>query len=155
MNGFIGNTPPAPEPNIAIDDFYPALSPRDFRAGYRVDSSYQAESLRRALTDAIVDVTDDLSAWATAQKAAGYATLAAVPSAQMSGNSRRVILFERAVFCFAKAHLIDTYRDVDTTRELGNDRASDHELSSDHWRREGRAAIHKMLSRPTVEAVLI
>ncbi|PID66576.1 MAG: hypothetical protein CR975_02045 [Gammaproteobacteria bacterium] len=155
MNGFIATTPPAAEDNFVIDDFFPALSLADFRCQYRLDGSYTTDNLKRALTDAAVDVTDDLSTWKLAYETDGHHTLAACPARQINGKSRLVILFEQAVFCFAKANLIDTFRDVDTTRKLGDSRAEDHELSSDYWRREGRAAIHKLLGRPTVESVLL
>ncbi len=155
MSGFYATTPARAADEIYVDDFYPSLSPDIFRDHYRVDSSFSDDSVKRALFAALVDVTDDLDDWAEEQQAQGFTTLAEVPAKQLAGQSRLVILFYKAVYCLGKAALIDTYRDVDTARTLGEKRADDHELSSDYWQQKGRYSINKLLGKPTVEAKLI
>lgn len=154
MTGFVATAPKADEPPICVD-FYPDIAINVFREAYRVDTGYSAVAVRTVLVDACLDVVDDLAPAVTAWQSDGYLSLTDVPSPMIDGVSRLVLLHRRAVYCFAKAKLLDAFRDVDTTRDLGHDRADDYELSSDDWQRQGRQALNKLQRRPTVEATLI
>ncbi len=155
MSGFYATTAQRKEDDIHVDDFYPDISPAVFRQDYRVDSSFHSDSVQRALLSALIDVTDDLSDFVEEQQAQGFATLAEVPSTQIAGQSRLVILFKQAVYCLAKAALADTYHDVDTARTLGEKRADDHENNGQYWAQKGRYALSKILGKATIEAKLI
>lgn len=154
MTRFVGATAPSAVPPIT-GEFFPSIDVNDFRLAYRADSSYSDETVREALIMAFVNIADDLSVIVHSWQSAGYASLADVPAVQVDGQSILAVRHKTAVCCFAKAQLVDTFKDTDTTKGVGHDRANNHELSSDFWRREGRAAINQLLDKPTIEATLI
>ena len=70
----------------------------------RMDGSVTDPRLRLALLTAIAEVNADLYEFREKQRAQGYASPADVPADVIDGESQRLMLYRRAVFCWAKAN---------------------------------------------------
>ena len=156
MNSFVVTAPadtPAEEP-IANGTFWPEVDPVQVRVAQRIDDTITSTRLRNALIEAIVSVNGELAAWRAARELEGRATMAAVPADEVDGASILVHRYHRAVGCFAKASLIERYRDFDTTAS-GNKKADQLETPIDDHHRDARWAISDILgiSRTTVELI--
>ncbi|KAF1719812.1 head completion/stabilization protein [Pseudoxanthomonas wuyuanensis] len=154
MSGFIANGTTAPATDIANGPFWPPVKPDEIRARMRLDGAIAAERLRAAVVAAMMMVNDDLADWRATQHAAGYGTLADVPTEAVDGTSRLVQLYQRAIACCAAAELTERYRSFDAS-DSANQRADDLTPSIDELRRDQRWAIRdlKGQSRVTVELI--
>lgn len=160
MSGFgcpplLAPAPAAPaETVITNDGWFPDVDPAAARAGLRVKDGVTAERLRRALIGAIVTVGNQLADWQRTQRGAGHASLATVPAPVLDGRSRLVLLYERAIGAYAKAELVEAYRDVDLTG-AGQRKVEDAEPSIGELRRDAVHAIRDILGvdRSTIELI--
>lgn len=147
----ITNPPPArPESVIANDGWFPDMDPTAVRAACMLDGTVTDVRLRSALQSAMLSVNDELQAWAHEQRSRwGYASLGDVPSAQVGGESAKLLHYRRAVHACLQADLLDTYRGM-AALGTGNklDRSHDdvQHNASDH-RRNQRWAISALLGR--------
>ncbi len=139
---------------ITSGDFWPPIDPADAMAALRIDGSVSAQRLREALREAIILSIEQLAAWKIARLAEGYATLAAVPSVQIDGESHLVARFRRAVYCYAAASLAEHYRSTDATG-AGNQRADLMEEPIEVLRRDASWAISDILGRHRTNVELI
>ncbi|MFC3338136.1 head completion/stabilization protein [Paracandidimonas soli] len=133
----------APE---AIDQlWWPAVSLQRARQVMRLNGTVTNDRLLEALQNAAYSVNDELQAWSEAQRQAH-------PDGLPKG--RLTNLYLRAVHFYAKAELVERYRDFDATG-AGDRRADDHEGIPDEARRNMRWAISDILGKPraTVEAL--
>lgn len=156
MSGFVATAPapPATDPADAIanDGFFPPLSIADTRNAMRIDGTITPYRLRAALLAAMLDINRQLSTFAAAQEALGFATLAdAGASATLDGQPRWVLLYLRAVMCTAKADLIERYRDFDADGA----RAKDMEPAIDEQRRNAQWAVRDILGQTRTVVELI
>ncbi|MBR8314240.1 head completion/stabilization protein [Burkholderia dolosa] len=154
------STPPlsqpseTPAPPITNDAFYPDVSLEHARDTMRLDGTVTDARLRHELLAAIASVNDELRAARSAWREAGITRLADVPADQLDGESVLLQHYRRAVYCLAKATLIERYRDYDTTGD-GARRADELEPQSDELRRDARWAISDIVGRPRVTVELI
>ncbi|TCP95157.1 head completion protein GPL [Sphingomonas sp. PP-F2F-A104-K0414] len=160
MNGF-GCTPsliPAPvvstEVLIRNDGWFPDIDATALRSARRIRDVVTPERLALAVTGAIITVGNQLAAWQVAHLLAGHANLAEVPSPKLGETSRLVLLYTRAIGAYAKAELVETYRDTDLTAQGQRD-ADAVEPSIVDLRRDGIHAVRDMLGRARVRAELI
>ncbi|MBO9725152.1 MAG: head completion/stabilization protein [Novosphingobium sp.] len=146
--------PDAPDTVIRNDGFFPDIDPAGVRADARISESVTAPRLRAAILGAIMAVEYDLRAFAARSIAAGHATLADVPSPQLDGQSLQLIRYHRAVSLYAKAELVERYRDFDTTSAGGN-QADELTPSIGELRRDALHAVRDILgtSRTTVDLI--
>lgn len=150
--------PAAPDDTVVTNDgFFPDIDLAHFRRATRLRESVTVDRQRDAVLAAIITVGNDLTAWADARRLVGAADLASVadvPNPQLGGEARLVILYRRAVYAFAKADLVEGYRDVDTTAP-GQRRAEEMDPSIGELRRNGAWAIRDMLgvTRTCVELI--
>ncbi len=160
MSGFscpplLAPAPAAPaELPIVNEGFFPDVDQADARVALRLKDGTTPERLRRALIGAIITVNDQLAGWRRDQVAAGYLTLAAVPAPMIDGKSRLLLLYARAITSYAKAELVETYRDVDTTG-AGQRKVEETEPSIGELRRDGLHAIRDMLGETRTNVELI
>jgi hypothetical protein len=134
---------------IANDGWFPDIDLAHFRRQAKVRDSVTVDRQREAVLGAIITVGNDLVAWAEARRAAGatkLAEVADVPNGLLGGEPRLVILYRRAVYAFAKADLVERYRDVDLTA-AGQRRVEDLDASVGELRRDGAWAVRDMLGR--------
>jgi hypothetical protein len=154
MSGFVANTPASAEEDITNTDFFPAISPVKCRESVRLDLSITGARLRDVLITAMQDVNTDLAPYKADQIEAGFATLNDVPADHIDGVSTKINLYIRAVYCFAKADLMERYRDYDTTHS-GHQRADELDPAVDDYRRKGIIAIRALIDAPrsTIELI--
>lgn len=145
---------PAGEAPIINDGFFPDVDPALFAREMRVRDAVTPERRRRALVDAIITVGNQLAAWRDRQLLAGSATLGAVASPVIDGESRLVQLYHTAIFSEAKAKLVERYRDADITR-AGKDQVEDLEPSIGELRRDSVYAVRDILGVGRVAIALI
>ncbi len=113
----------SPEPAQDTQDtisntfFFPDLSLQEYREDMRVDGTVTPERLRKALRTAIAEVNAELFVYRENQQGAGYTSLADVPAEKIDGISQRVTFYKQAVFSWARATLMEKYRDYDATAE--------------------------------------
>ena len=160
MSGF-GCSPsltPAPVVSSVVlipnDGWFPDIDATALRAARRIRDVVTPERLALAVTGAIITVGNQLAAWQVAHLLAGHANLVAVPSPKLGETSRLVLLYTRAIGAYAKAELVETYRDTDLTAQGQRD-ADAVEPSIVDLRRDGIHAVRDMLGRARVRAELI
>lgn len=144
---------PAAAAPVVNDGFFPDIDLTAIRDIGRIGTVTNAR-LRASVIAAIITVARDLDAWANTQKAAGFATLAAVPAVQIDGASRLVHLYHRAVAMFAKAELVERMSDYDTTG-AGGKKIDELGDATDDLRRDGTHAVRDMLGRLRTNVELI
>ncbi len=145
---------PAPAEIISGGGFWPDIDGTTLRQHLRVPQSVTPARLREAVLGAMVTLGNDADAWALMRIADGYATLGAVPTLLLGGESRNVILYRRAIACFAKAELVARNPDLDATGP-GRDRATEMEPTADELRRDGRHAVRDLVGRSRTDVELI
>ena len=153
--GFIATAPTAPdEGEITNSPFWPAISLPDLRETVRLDGTVTTARLTHAVIDAITSVNRDLADWRRARQAEGHATLAAVPSEVINGESVHLHSYRRAVYAMTRANLLERYTDYSATGD-GVKGADAKVISSDDLYRDARFAIRDILgtTHNTVELI--
>ncbi|ACO79901.1 Phage P2 capsid completion gpL-like protein [Azotobacter vinelandii CA] len=154
MSGFIANGGTVEPFVLDNDGWFPDIDAEHLRAAVRMDGSITNARLEVAAVAAMLSVNRELAAYKAAELANGYAALADVPAVAIDGESERVHLYRRAVYCSAGAELAERYRSYDATA-AGNQRADDLTPSIDEFRRDARWAIRDLLgvTHTTVELI--
>lgn len=150
----VENDEPTVERPITNDGFFPDIDPTQFAGEMRIRDGVTPERRRRALIDAIITVGNQLVAWRETRVLGGLATLAAVASPKIDGESRLVQLYRTAVFSEAKAKLVERYRDADITK-AGKDQVENLEPSIGELRRDSVYAVRDILGVGRVVVELI
>ncbi|RJF92977.1 head completion/stabilization protein [Sphingomonas cavernae] len=139
---------PAPEPILVeADGWFPAIDLTAMRAARRLDDTITTERLRDAVRNAMATVMNDLLDWQGDQIFAGHASLEAVPSPDLDGESRLLRAWTRAVYCYARAELVEEYADYDATGS-GERKGEDLDPAPGKLRRDGLGAIRDILGKP-------
>jgi len=143
--------------SVENDGFYPDIVLQDMRDSMRLDGTVTAPRLIEAIVAAIMHVNAELRDWKRQQIAAGFAALAAVPADRVNRESELVAHYRRAVYCTAKADLIERYRDYDSTASSLSDKKTMEALDNapGEQRRNAHWAIADILGRPHVTVELI
>lgn len=146
-----GTTEPVVITNAA---FFPDLNLQEFRDSMRLDGTVTDERAQHALEAGMSDVNRSLAEYMKVQKDLGLDTLENVPDADWHPSGTNVRLYLRAVWCLAKASLIERYRDYDATG-AGHERSESMDLTSDDLRRDAAWAISDIrgVQRTTVELI--
>jgi len=155
------STPSAPQPPVSAlvenDGFYVDIHLFQMRDAMRLDGTVTDVRLRQAVIAAILHVNDELREWKLQQVAAGYASMAAVPADRIDRESVLIAHYRRAVYCTAKADLIERYRDFDSTASSLSDKkmmdALDH--APGEQRRNAHWAIADIIGRAHLTVELI
>ncbi len=157
MSSFLATQSPPPaaaEPRIENDGFFPDLAPADVRAQARLDGTVTAERLRAALLQAIADVNAELAGLRASLVGLGVARLEGRPGPWLDGQSVWLVHYQQAIVSHVQCHLIEAYRDFDTTGK-GDALANALEARIDSHRRDLRWAISALLDRPRTTVELI
>ncbi|MGE4431907.1 MAG: head completion/stabilization protein [Sphingobium sp.] len=158
MNGFVSSPAPAVTPpgvTVECGPFWPDIDVNHFRDSQRIGGTLIPDSrVKDALTEAVIKVDDDLTAWRNGQQATGHEALADVPSPEIGGQTRLVLLWRRAVYGHAAADLVETHRDV-TATGTGQSAGNELDQRAEDLRRNAIHAIRaiKGAGRTTVELV--
>lgn len=102
---------------VINDAFWPDIDTADLQDAMRLDGQVTEARLLHATTEAMARVNQELLDWQIIQLAAGFTELEAIPDTVINGQHVRVMRYRRAVYCTAKALLLEGYRDIDTTRD--------------------------------------
>jgi len=148
---FIAPAPSPTENPLPHHPFWPEVSPADCRNVMMLDGTITPPRLAHALIEAIQDTNQELRTWRLLKEAEGHATLAQVPEEE---PGRLLFLYQRAVYCKAKADLMERMINFDATA-TGQRKAEAQESPIDDYRRNARWAIRDILghSRSTVELI--
>lgn len=147
--------PAAPsEPLITNDGWFPDIDPAELRKVLRLRDAVTPERLRDAALAAIAWAAINLERWQVCHVAAGHASLEAVPTKQLDGESRLLFLYRRAIAAAAKAELVERYRDMDITA-AGQRKVEDLDLSIGELRRDATHAIRDLIgtTRTSIELI--
>lgn len=135
-------------------DFWPTVAVADFQARYRLPAEYEAELVKEHLQLAYLWAVEKLTEWQRVQEGSGYAKLTDVPAIEIEEKSKFVLLFERAVFCYAKATSLPQWRTIGrqdpTSREKLQVQDSEQQFFD-----QAHAAIGKFYGRTRVTCELI
>jgi hypothetical protein len=157
MSGFSFNGVSATDAGpqaVTNDGWFPDVDPAEVKNEQRIPDGITAPRLRSAIIAAIITVGNELADWQGRQLAAGYRSLAAVPAPRLDGQSRNVLLYQRAVAAYAKADLVERYRDVDFTG-AGQRDADAVQPSIGELRRDAIHAVRDILGRSRTDVELI
>ena len=121
-------------------DWWPQVFLEKARSVLRLNGTVTNDRLHEALQNATYSVNDELAVWGETER---------VKSPDVFPEGRLTNLYLRAVYFYAKAELVERYRDFDTTG------AGDQEGIPDEVRRNMRWAISDILRKPrsTIEAL--
>lgn len=147
---------PAPLGKVSAGAWWPEIDLATLRDAVRLDGTITPARLLTAVQEAVAATVAQLDAWAQIRKDEGHESLSAVPALTVDGESVNVQRFRRAVYCHAKATLIERYSDYDTTgRERRKDQDEAREDQAEHHRRDATWAVRDILgaSRLTVELI--
>lgn len=127
------------------------------RDAIRLDGTVTDTRLRDATVAAIIHVNSEVKSLKASAIGAGNAHLADIPADQVDGKSILVAHYLRAVYCTAKADLIERYADYDTTATSLDDKKLVGFLANGHedQRRNAQWAISDLLGRHHVTVELI
>lgn len=150
MSVFTGTSAsPSPPENrqkaISNNGWFPEVDMELLRSCVRVPAGVTDARLVNATKDAILEVNNELRAWAAAQAAQGYADLAAVPGAQIDGEHELLYQYRRAVYGTVNAALYERYRDMDSTG-AADKRADMLDPGIDEYRRNCHWAISAIIN---------
>ncbi|EPJ4165327.1 head completion/stabilization protein [Citrobacter freundii] len=139
---------------ITNTPFWPGLDITEFRAEMRTDGTVTPARLRQAVLTAIAEVNAELHDFRLRQMSAGYTSLAEVPADEIDGESQRLQLYRRAVWCWTKATLTERYRDFDATGS-GNKKADELVTTVDDLWRDVNWSLSRLQDKPRMTVELI
>lgn len=155
MPGFVANeSETTPEAAITNNGFFPDIDPADFRASIRQDKTVTSARLRECLRIAMASANRDLAAWQSAREDEDIDRLQDVQAATIDGESVLLQHYRRAVYCLAKAELLERYQDFDATNSA-TQQALTQDGEQDNYRRDARWAISDLQGRPRTTVELI
>lgn len=155
MTGFVANeSDTTPEAVITNNGFFPDIDPADFRASIRQDKTVTAPRLRECLRIAMASANAELSRWQAEREDTGIERLQDVQAAAIDGESVLLQHYRRAVYCLAKAELLERYQDFDATNSA-TQQALTKEGEQDNYRRDARWALSDLQGRPRSTVALI
>lgn len=147
---------PAPLGTVSAGAWWPTIDLAALRDAMRLDGAITPQRLLPSVQEAVATTVGILAAWALARQDEGRASLAAVPALQVDGESIHVQRFRRAVYCHAKANLIERYSDYDTTgRARKDDQEETRENQAEQYRRDATWAVRDILGTTRVSVELI
>lgn len=151
MTTFIPTNPVPGNQTIANDGWYPDLDLDDFRARTGLGNVFGAERLAAAVQAAMIEVNAAIRSWRDTQTAA---SLAVVPAPAYGEVSEKVILYTAAVFARARAGLLRTTRDYDSTKD-GHGRAEALEEIAEDYLQQSAEAVARLIGRTRMVVELI
>lgn len=133
---------------LQISSFWPTIDIRHFKVKARVPTIVDDEAAFHFLQRAVLVFLDDVGLYALNQKAQGYSTLSDVPAEKIGEQTTQEILFESAIFAYAKKLIIDDYQDIDLTRRAGEDKLKEVGDSANAWNAEYLKNVRMFLGEP-------
>lgn len=135
------------ELTLQTGDFWPDINVGDFRVKGRVPTIVDDRAALYFLERAFIVFLDDVADYEEKQKARGYMQLKDVPAPKVGDRTRQEILFESAIFAYAKKLICDDYKDIDLARKAGQDKTKEIEGSEIAWNAEYLKSIRQFLGK--------
>lgn len=105
---------------IENDGFWPDLSVAEFQKGYRLPAEYLVELLADGLATARGEVNTDLAKRKAALQRAGVVSVATADPQVLPDPDFVLSTYKRAVYCRAKAYLLQQFATVNRRPEAAN-----------------------------------
>lgn len=133
---------------IANDGFWPDLALSDLMSQYRIPSEYADETIKTGLTMAIIRTNEQLFAVKQGFLALAYATLEDYTDAHPDDiNDTPVLLwhYQHAVFCLAKAMLLQQFNSLNRKPEAEN-AAKEAPETEAYWLNEAQRSLNSLFA---------
>lgn len=140
---------------LTVGSFWPEISVKDFKEKGRVTTIVDDVAALHFLQRAVIFFLDDVGNYANDMQLRGYQNLADVESIKIGEQTRQEILYESAVFAYAKKLICDDYKDIDLTRRAGDDKAKELESSASVWHAEYLQSVRAFLGKSRSAVALI
>ncbi len=128
---------------ISNDGFWPDLNTNDLLSQYRIPSEYVDAVITRGLVLAMIRVNEKLEPVKAEMQTLGYTTLAeytAAHSRQINAIEVLLTKYQHAVFCRAKAGLLQQFKTMNRRPQAENE-AKESEETEQYWLDESQACI--------------
>lgn len=140
--------------------FFPNLTLAEFRTQARVDATASEPRATSCLYSAMLETNQRLASWMQTQQAAGIGALSELPEHPGHPPGARLHLYKQAVFALAKAAILETLHDYDSTnhatsRTAGSGDEPAHLFAASEQRRVAAWAINDIQGLPRVTVELI
>lgn len=140
---------------LQVGSFWPEISVKDFKEKGRVTTIVDDVAALHFLQRAVIFFLDDVGNYANDMQLCGYQNLVEVESIKIGAQTRQEILYESAVFAYAKKLICDDYKDIDLTRRAGDDKAKELESSASAWHAEYLQSVRAFLGKSRSAVALI
>lgn len=129
---------------VTNDGWWPDLSTGEFQKNYRLPAEFELDMVEDHLQLGMAWVNQTLRLWKAMQQGDGHSSMDSVPSDEIGGEKLTLIHYRRAVFCHAKALLLQQFATTDR-REAANNEAKESEETEDKFLQFARHAITDFL----------
>lgn len=139
---------------IPNDGFWPDLALAEFQAAYRLPAEFLTELLAEGVTQAMGEVNRDLAKRKAAWQAAGISNVEAADPLVLQERTFYAATYKRAVYCRAKAFLLQQFATVnrrDSAENLGKEAPEQHEVFLSY----SQQAVRLIQGRGRITAVLL
>lgn len=139
---------------ISNNGFFPNITLSEIRNAMRIDGTVTNDRLLHSALEAIQTVNRDLKTYRLTAQKDNINTLAESDDETLNGESEKVYLYKRAVYCLTAANLYERYRNFDSTKQ-GNDKAEQLIDTAGDLKRDYHFAVRDILggNRMIVELV--
>lgn len=151
---FSGKPTTLVEQAIDNDGFWPDLGVSEFQKGYRLPAEYLVELLAEGIAGAMGEVNRDLAKRKTAWQAAGITTVATADPQVLQERAFYVATYKRAVYCRAKAYLLQQFATVNR-RDSAENLAKESPDTREDFLAFSQQAVRLIQGRGRITAVLL
>ena len=155
MTAVWGQSEEAPE-SIDIDcgSFWPKIATGKFYDEYRIPAELPAATVKGHLQQAVIRVRKALAEYRAAQELAGHEKLSDVPQDEIDKTGEKLLLFERAVYCEAKAEILRETVTVDRKKDAEN-AAKSAEETEEKYREFAADAMRTLVDEDRISIELL
>lgn len=141
---------------IVTAAFWPRIDLADLRQVMRVENNIGSSRLYHTALESAAHVNAQLKGWRMAAQARGIVRLeeAAQDEDKINGEAPQAAAYRRAVYCYAKALLLEKYADTDPAAKTA-ERAEAKQAQAEDYRREAHFAVAAVMGRRRCDAELI
>lgn len=151
---FSGKPTTLVERAIPNDGFWPDLGVSEFQTGYRLPAEYLVDLLADGITTAMAEVNRDLAARKLAWQAAGIASMTTADPLILPEPHFYVASYKRAVYCRAKAYLLQQFATVNR-RASAENLAKEAPETGETFLAFSQQAVRLLQGRSRITAVLL
>jgi hypothetical protein len=139
--------------NVINDGFFPDLLMGDFLDNYRIPSEYADNTITNGLVIALMAVNDSLAPLKTALLSS-YSTLqsyADLNKEQIHGEDTVILQYQKAVFCHAKAWLLQQFNTLNR-RDNAENVLKESPMTEQWWLSQSQEAVQWLFKKTAVSS---